>query len=209
MNIAIIGAGNVGSAIATGSSKAGHAVTVTDTDPAKAQTVAQTAGAQSSADIASAAAGADVVVLAVPFQAVPDLIPTLGQAVQGKVVIDATNPLKADYSGLAVSDHSGAEDVQQQLTGARVVKAFNTVLAANQGVGSVDGTQLDGFYAGDDASAKQSVADLLTSLGFRPVDAGPLKAAQALEHLAFLNISLNAANGWSWQSGWKLVGPVG
>jgi predicted dinucleotide-binding enzyme len=148
-------------------------------------------------------------VLAVPYDAVADVAAGIAGQVRGKVVVDATNPIAADFSGLAVSSRSGAEEVQDLFDGAPVVKAFNTVFAANQAQGVVDGTQLDGFYAGDDQQAKQTVAELLASYGFRPVDAGSLKAAQALEHMAFLNISLNAANGWSWQSGWKLVGPLG
>ena len=88
-----------------------------------------------------------------------------------------------------------------------MVKAFNTVFAANQASPSVDGTSLDGFYAGDDEQAKQKVAEFLAAAGYRPVDAGPLSAALPLEHMAFLNISMNARNNWPWQSGWKLVGP--
>ena len=68
---------------------------------------------------------------------------------------------------------------------------------------------MDGFLAGNDAGAKQKVSELLSGIGYRPIDAGALSAARALEQLAFLNISLNAANGWSWQSAWKLAGPTG
>ena len=123
-------------------------------------------------------------------------------------MIDATNPLSADMSAMVVTERSGAEEVQAQLPGARVVKAFNTVFAVNQADGVVDGTVLDGFYAGDDDAAKGTVRQLLADIGFRPVDAGPLARSLALEHMAFLNISLNAAHDWSWRSGWKLVGPV-
>jgi 8-hydroxy-5-deazaflavin:NADPH oxidoreductase len=73
----------------------------------------------------------------------------------------------------------------------------------------VDGIQLDGFVAGDDAGAKERVLELIGSLGFRPIDAGPLAMARAPEGLAVLNISLNLANNWSWQTEWKLLGPTG
>jgi predicted dinucleotide-binding enzyme len=119
-----------------------------------------------------------------------------------------TNPLKPDLSGLVTEGTSAAEMLQRRLSRARVVKAFNTVLAANQANPTVDGTQLDGFAAGDD-EAKKTVLELLATIGYRPIDAGPLSAARHLEAMAFLNIALNAANGWAWQSGWKLVGPVG
>ena len=65
------------------------------------------------------------------------------------------------------------------------------------------------FLAGDDVVAKAAVGELAASLGYRVIDAGGLRMARALEEMAFLNISLNATNGWAWQSGWKLVGPVG
>jgi predicted dinucleotide-binding enzyme len=68
--------------------------------------------------------------------------------------------------------------------------------------------QLDGFVAGDDADAKKQVTHLLDEIGFRTIDVGPLAMARHLESMAFLNIALNAKNGWSWQTGWKLVGPT-
>ena len=208
MKIAVIGAGNVGSAVARAVTRAGHSAVVAASDPDHARSVAEQVGATAT-DVAEAAGAADVVVLAVPFTAVADVAGQLGNAVAGKIVIDATNPLNAEMTAMVVTDRSGAEEVAAQLHGARVVKAFNTVFAANQDDPEVDGTVLDGFYAGDDDDAKGTVAELLATVGFRPVDAGPLARALALEHMAFLNISLNATNGWSWQSGWKLVGPVG
>lgn len=90
-----------------------------------------------------------------------------------------------------------------------VVKAFNPILAGRLNDPVVDGIPLDGFYAGDDEAAKATVAELLRAMGFRPMDAGVLLAARALERMAFLNISFNVRNGWSWQSGWKLLGPTG
>src|SRR5690606_4963782 len=114
-----------------------------------------------------------------------------------------------DYSGLQVSERSGAERVQERLPSASVVKAFNTAFASNHGQPVVEGVQLDGFIAGDDQAAKNTVADLLAAIGFRPVDVGGLASALALEHMAFLNISLNARNNLPFRSGWKLVGPTG
>ena len=121
----------------------------------------------------------------------------------------STNPLNADASGLTVTDRSAAELLQEQLPTARVVKAFNTVFAANQASPEVGGTPLDGLYAGDDDEAKARIGEWLAAIGYRPIDAGRLAAARALEYMAFLNISLNARNGWSWQTGWKLIGPLG
>lgn len=101
---------------------------------------------------------------------------------------------------------SNAERLAAWLPEAAVIKAFNTLFAANQADPIAEGVRLDGFVAGDDAAAKRTVLELVASIGLVPIDAGPLSRAQQLEQLAFLNIALNATNGWSWQSGWKLVG---
>ena len=87
------------------------------------------------------------------------------------------------------------------------MKALNTVFASRYATPTEDGQPLDAFFAGDDAAAKATVASLVESLGFRPVDLGGLRMARALEELAFVNISLNAGNGWAWQSAFRLVGP--
>ena len=87
------------------------------------------------------------------------------------------------------------------------MKAFNTALAARQADPLVDGVWLDGYVAGDDAAAKDTVLRPAEAMGFVRIDAGPLAMARALEGMALLNIMLNIGNGWPWQGGWKLVGP--
>jgi len=209
MKIAVIGAGNAGSAIARAARRGGHDVVITSASSATAQQVAHSLGVAAATSNEIAAATAEAVVLAVPFGAVAEVAAGIREVAAGKIVIDATNPLRPDYSGLAVSDRSGAEQLAGLLPRSAVVKAFNTVLAANQAEPVTGGVALDGFYAGDDDTAKAAVAGLLAGLGYRPVDCGGLSAALALEQLAFLNISLNARNNWPWRSGWKLVGPAG
>jgi predicted dinucleotide-binding enzyme len=113
----------------------------------------------------------------VPFGSVGSVVDDMRDVAGGKVILDATNPLKPDFSGLAVTDESGAEQLQRQLPHAHVVKAFNTVFAANQAAPSTDEGPLDGFYAADDEQAGQRVADLLTEIGYRPIKAGDLAAA--------------------------------
>lgn len=208
MRIAVIGAGAVGNAVARAVAGAGHSVVVAATDDEHARAVATQVGGSVAASNEAAAREADLVVLAVPFPAIDLVAEEIAGAVRGKIVLDATNPLKPDLSGLAVRDHSGAEQVRDRLPGASVVKAFNTVFAGNQAEPVVDGVQLDGFIAGDDPPAKDTVADLLSSIGYNPIDVGGLPAALALEHMALLNISLNARNELPWRSGWKLVGPT-
>ncbi|MDB5930722.1 MAG: putative oxidoreductase, coenzyme F420-dependent, partial [Polaromonas sp.] len=109
----------------------------------------------------------------------------------GKVVIDITNPLTADYMGLTLGfDTSAAEEIAKALPGAQVVKAFNTVLAQvlTEGPAFSNGQTVPVFYAGDDERAKQTVRALAESIGFQPVNAGGLKNARYLEPMAGLNI---------------------
>jgi len=209
MRIAVIGAGNVGSAIARATSAAGHTIVVAALQPKHAQKVADAVGGQVAPSNAAAVEAADIVVLAVPYGAVETVADEISALVAGKIVIDVTNPLRPDLSGLAVTDRSAAEVIRDRLPGASVVKAFNTVLAANQAEPVLDGVPLDGFVASDDPAAKKVVAELLTDIGYRSVDVGELSAARALEHMALLNIRLNAGNNWAWRTGWKLLGPTG
>ena len=209
MNIAIIGSGNVGRALATSAIRSGHTVTVSSASGDTAKKLAEETGAKAAASNRAAAEGAELVVLAVPYTAMVDVLDDLGPALAGKIVVDATNPLKADYSGLAIEGTSGAEEIQARLPQSRVVKAFNTQFASRQTDPRIAGLNVDGFVAGDDEEAKAVVLGLVNGIGFNPIDAGPLAMSRALEAMAFLNISLQIKNGWSWQAGWKLVGPEG
>jgi predicted dinucleotide-binding enzyme len=208
MKFAIIGSGNVGAAIARAVTDAGHDAIVADPSEESLRTIASNVPVGTTVSNVEAITGVDVVVLAVPFAAVADIVASLRDELAGKIVIDVTNPLAADLSGLVTDGDSGAELVARAAPEARVVKAFNTVFAGNQATASVDGTQLDGFVASDDSEAKQTVIDLLAAIGFRPIDVGGLSVSRYLEGMGFINIALNARNGWSWQSGWKLVGPL-
>lgn len=205
MKVAIIGAGNVGKALGTSLTRAGHDVTLAANSRESAQAAAQEIGAGSADTAASAVTGAQVVILAMPFAAAGETVATeIADAAAGRIVIDATNPLKADYSGLATNGISGAEEFQRRLPRSHVIKAFNTVLASNQANPSLDGTAIDGYVAGDHADAKRQVLELVGSIGLKPLDVGPLSSARYLEGMAYLNIGLNAANGWPWTSAWHL-----
>jgi len=208
MNIAIIGAGNVGGALATSSVRAGHKVTLSAKDPAHADAKAKETGARAVRSAADAVNTADVVILAVPYAAVDAVLDELGDALTGKVLIDVTNRLKMDAMADAVDGTSAAEHIQQMAPKAKVVKAFNYAFASKQADPKADGQSIDGYVASDDADAKRTTLELARSIGFRPVDAGPLAMARALEAMAILNISLQIQNGWPWQSGFKLIGPT-
>jgi 8-hydroxy-5-deazaflavin:NADPH oxidoreductase len=200
MKVGIIGAGNVGKALATSITRAGHDVIITAKHPEHAQAAAEQIGATPGDSNAAAAADADVVILAVPYSGAGEVAADIRNEVSGKPVVDVTNPMKPDLSGLA-TDTSAAEEVQQLLPDAGVVKAFNTIFASNQ---SQPSREIDGFVAGDDDKAKQRVISLVESIGFTPLDVGPLSAARFLEGMALINIGLNASNGWAWTSAWKL-----
>ena len=207
MDIAIIGAGNVGRALATSFARAGHTVTIASRDTEDAGTVATSTGATVAASNAEAAEAAEIVVLAVPFDSFAAVAGEIADAVTGKVVVDVSNRMSFGANGPDIdTTSSNAEVLAALLPDARVVKAFNTLFASNQDDPIADGIQLDGFVAADDAAARQTVLDLVASIGLDPVDVGPLARARQLEGLAFLNITLNIAHGGDWQSGWKLIG---
>jgi hypothetical protein len=208
MHIAIIGSGNVGGALAGAAVAAGHSVTLASSDGSHAAEVAGKTGATAAASNTEAVRDAEVVVLAIPGLAVPAVAEELRDTLQGKVVIDSTNPLNESFTDTTTTDRSAAEELQEQVPGVPVVKAFNTIFASRHGSPTEGGQPLDAFIAGDDEAAKAKAAELAGSLGYHVIDAGGLRMARALEEMAFLNISLNAGNGWTWQSGWKLVGPT-
>jgi 8-hydroxy-5-deazaflavin:NADPH oxidoreductase len=209
MRIAIIGAGNVGSALARAFRTDGHTVVVSSRQPSHAQKVADELDVSAAPSNRAAVENAEMVVLAVPAKAVASVLDETAELLDGVVVVDTTNPGGEDTETILRASASLAEAVVLLAPGARVVKAFNTVFAGRLNEPVIDGIPLDGFYAGDDAPAKQVVADLLADLGFRPIDTGGLLTARALELMAYLNIMLNARGGWPWQSGWKLLGPTG
>ena len=168
--------------------KAGHTVTVTSRNKASAQALAKDEGA--TVVEASKIGASDIIVLAT---GAADAIPALKAAgnLTGKVVVDITNPLTADYMGLTIGHStSSAEEIAKAFPGVHIVKGFNTVFARVLGSGGAlpNGEKVTVFVASDDAAAKTSVTNLAQSMGFAVSDAGPLKNARYLEPLAGLNI---------------------
>ena len=190
MKVLVIGAGNMGSGFVKQLSAAGHSVSVTARDAAKAAAVASQNVNATAVPAAGAAEGQDVVILATGFGDAVFALQSVGN-LQGKVVVDITNPLTADYMGLTLGHStSAAEEIAKAIPGAQVVKAFNTVLAQVLGQGSSlgDDSKVTVFYAGDSDAAKGIVKALAESLGFVTADAGGLKNARYLEPVAALNI---------------------
>lgn len=197
MKVTVIGAGNMGSAFVKQLTRAGHQVSVTARDSAKAAQVAAAHPGAKAVATAGAAEGADAVVLATGYADAASALQSVG-ALKGKVVVDITNPLTADYMGLTIGhDTSAAEEIAKAVPGAEVVKGFNTVFAQvlADGADFGNGRKVTVFVASDSARAKQTAAALAESLGFDVVDAGGLKNARYLEPVAGLNIYLGYGAG--------------
>ncbi len=189
--IGIIGTGNVGSALARGIKSAGREVRSAGEEPT---------------EVRDTAAWADILVLAVPFEALDDVAAKIRPFVEGrKIVLDVTNALTAEMKLALGFTTSGAEELQKKLPGARVVKAFNTQFAQHMDTGRLGDQRLTVFAAGDDVDAKQRVVELAKAIGFDAVDAGPLSNARLLEPLGFLNIQLGYVLGLGTQIGLQLI----
>ena len=155
--------------------------------------------------VAEAASASDILLLATPWNATRSVLSTAGN-LAGKLLIDATNPLLPDLSGLEVgTSSSGGESVAQWAPGAHVVKAFNTVGANIMADPIMHGQSALLFYCGDDASAKKTVHDLADELGFDAHDAGPLTQARVLEPFALLWISLAFSKGHGREFAFRII----
>jgi predicted dinucleotide-binding enzyme len=190
MNITLLGAGNMGAALARQFTLAGHAVRIAATSLEKAESVAAGIPGSTAVAAAGSAADSDVVVVATPYEQAVAALHEAGP-LDGKVVIDVTNPLTPDYMGLTLGhDTSASEEIAKAFPGVDVAKAFNTLFAqvVAEGPAFADGQVARAFYAGDSERAKATAKSLIESTGFQPVDAGPLRNARYLEPLAGLNI---------------------
>ena len=194
--ISIIGSGGMAAAIGGRTAKAGYTVEVISRDPAKARALADQLAAGATTGTYGAAPAGDIVILAVPYSSAASAVADYGDTLDGKVIIDITNPVAPDLSGLVTpSGTSGAQETAKGLpAGAHVVKAFNTIF----GHVLAKGGRLDAFIAADDAEAKARVSAFLESLGLRPLDVGGLHMAQTLEALGLMMIGLakNGAGTW-------------
>jgi NADPH-dependent F420 reductase len=187
--LSILGTGNMGQAIAAVAGKGGHTLQLLGQD-----------------DIDSPVTG-EIVVLAVPYPAIADVIAERGESLAGKIVVDITNPLNFEtFAGLVVpADSSAAAEIAAALPESRVLKAFNTTFAATLSAGTVGPLTTTVLIAGDDADAKATLAGVFTSGGLEAIDAGSLKRARELEAVGFLQLTLAVNEKVSWTGGFGVA----
>lgn len=185
----IFGKGNMGGAIAGVVAAGGSSVEHIDTSSN------------------GATVSGDVIVLAVPYPALKDIVAQYGEQLAGKIVVDITNPLNFEtFDSLVVpAESSAAAELASALPSSKVLKAFNTNFAATLGSKSVGQNQTTVFIAGDDTEAKNTLADAVKAGGVDAVDAGSLARARELEGLGFLQLTLAAGEKTQWTTGFALV----
>jgi predicted dinucleotide-binding enzyme len=193
ISISIVGLGNMASTLADRALAGGNTVEIIGRDQAKANELAAALDGATVGAAGTAPAG-DIVVLAVPYASAAAVVSEYGDALDGKVIVDITNPITPDSKGFVTPEgSSGAQEIAKVApAGAHVVKAFNTLFSNVLAAGSAEGRPLDVFIAGDDTQAKAGVSAFIESLGLRPMDAGQLPMARALENVALLQLGLVA-----------------
>jgi 8-hydroxy-5-deazaflavin:NADPH oxidoreductase len=208
LKIAVLGTGGVGAALGGRWGAAGHAVIYGSRTPhsEKVQTLVANSGSDAEARLPrEAIAAADATLFAVPWPAARETLSQLGD-LAGRILIDCTNPLLSDLSGIELGHVvSAGEQIAQWAPGAKVVKAFNTAsvkVMLDPQFGEHRATM---FYCGDDAAAKMAVRQLIEDVGFEPVDAGSLTSSRYLEPLAMLYIHLAFRQGFGSNCAFKIM----
>lgn len=213
MNVTIIGTGNMAKGIAARLLSGGNSVTMQSRDPAKSSAIAKelASASKKGATVKVAAMGeaiADpVVVSTVPYSAAIETVKKLGKNLEGKILVDISNPLSPTYDSLvSPPGGSAAEEIAKAAPkSTKVVKGFNTVFAGLLAQGHVAKQPIDIFIAGDDEAAKATVAKLIEEGGQRAFDVGPLSYSRHLESMAFLSIKLQGKVKNPWMSAFQVV----
>ena len=209
VEIGIIGSGKVGQALGSWFAAADASVGFSSRDPIHAEEAALKAGQGAKAmSVADLVHNCDVVFLTLPYDDVSEVLRSVGGALNSKIIVDVTNPVTQDRQELKIGHTtSGAEEIARQFPSALVVKAFNSTFAEiyEARLTKIAGQAITIFYAGDDASAKEKVKQLILRLGFDAVDTGPLLSARCLEPMSLLNIRLGRFLGFGTTIGFSLV----
>ena len=208
--IAIIGTGNVGSAIGAGAVKAGYDVVFAGQDAGQGRVRRRGRGRDRPRPRpARPSRGADIVVLAVPYTAVADVArgDRAGRRGQDRHRPDQPAQGRTTRASPPPRARRARSRSPPSCRDAKVVKAFNTLFATNTADPTAHGTQLDSLFATDDEAAKDAVCGLSGSIGFRPVHVGPLAASRELEAMAWLNIRMQMLTGGHWNTAFVMVDP--
>lgn len=207
MNISIIGAGNIGGSLGKIWASKGHSIVFGVRNPKSQKTLKSLEGLELVARvmfIKEAAEKSDVVVLATPWEAVPEVVFQIAD-MKNKILVDCTNPVRPNPDWPLSQGTSAAEEIAKRLPGFHVVKAFNTLGAANLYDVQFNSVKADGFFCGDDLSSKKIVSQLAEEVGLRPVDVGELRNAELLESMAKLWITLAYQQGIGPNFAFKLL----
>jgi 8-hydroxy-5-deazaflavin:NADPH oxidoreductase len=208
VKVTIIGAGNMGRAIAKRAIAGGNEVEIVDRNPDDARSLADELGDGAAVVEPDGEIGGELVVLAVYYGSIAEAVEQYRDRLQGKAVVEISVPLDWEsMDGFVVpSNSSAAEETRKLLPpGTPIVKAFTTNFARTLESGEKNGTPLDVFIAGDDEAAKGKVASLVEGGGMRPIDVGQLRRARQIEHAMFLQISAQQALDSGFASALKIL----
>ncbi len=205
MKVTIIGAGNMGRGIGRRIVEGGNDVELIDHNPDDARALADELGDSATANDSPSG---EIIILALPYEALPAAIEQYSDELAGKVVVDIANPAEWSTMDRVVTpaDSSSAEETAKRVPeGTPVVKAFNTTFAGTLVTGEVAGQDLEVLIAGDDEDAKQMLASVVEAGGLRPLDVGPLKRARQLEQVGLFHMAIQDPLGSGFGSALRLV----
>ena len=208
MHIGIIGTGSMASALAQKLSKAGHTIMIGSRDAGRSKSLADMMGSTvQGGSIPQAADFGQAIILAVTWLGVDNALEEMGD-LEGRVLVDCTNPLDPDsYDLIPGMKTSAAEYIAKKSKHAQVVKAFNTVFAERILLGAdVDGSKASVFYCTDEKAAKDVAVELIEDMGFEPINCGELKNARYLEPMGGMIIKLGYPMGLGTEIAIKLLG---
>jgi predicted dinucleotide-binding enzyme len=201
MNVTIIGTGNMARGIATRALAGGHAVRLLGREPGKADALARELSGEVRTGTVGDPLDADVVVLAVWYHVLDDVLGTYGDELDGKVVVDITNPVDPEtFQPLTVEAGSAAQEIAGKAPAAKVVKAFNTTFAGTLVEGEVGGRPLNVLIASDDDDAKNAVRQIAEDGGLKAIDVGPLALARQIEAVGYLHMAIQPGLGTNYRS---------
>lgn len=207
MKVTIIGSGNMANGIGTRVVAGKHSPTILDRDGEKAKELATKLGSDAIGEELGESLSGEVIILALPYPAIPEIIKKFKDQLAGKIVVDISNPVDFQtFELIPPADSSGAEEIAKLLpAGSKLVKAFNTTFAGTLVQGEVDGKKLDVLIASDDKEAADVIVKMAGDGGLRGLYAGPLKRARALEGIQLIQMSLQEKLGSNWMSAIKIL----